>query len=98
VRLPVARVGGVEDVFGDRGQVDLLVDGEPAFVAREDKQRADEVLGVIARGADVRRDAAQIAGRACGVAEHAPGRVQRTRATQATGSATWSCRNRPVRI
>lgn len=60
---PVARVGGVEDVFGDRGQVDLLVDGEPALVAREDQQRADEVLGVIDCGADVRRHAAQVAWR-----------------------------------
>src|SRR6266496_3696938 len=42
VQPPVARVGRVEDVFGDRGQVDLLVDGEPALVAREDQQRADE--------------------------------------------------------
>ena len=32
---PVARVCGVQDVFGDRGQVDLLVDGEPALIARE---------------------------------------------------------------
>jgi hypothetical protein len=42
VHPPVAPVGGVEDVFGDRGQVDLLVDGEPAIVAREDQQRADQ--------------------------------------------------------
>ena len=55
---PVARAGAVEDVFGDRCQVDLLVDGETALVAREDQERADEVLGVIDRGADVRRHAA----------------------------------------
>jgi hypothetical protein len=49
-----AQVSGVEDVFGGRGQVDLLADGEPALFAREDEQRADEVLGVIDCGADVR--------------------------------------------
>ena len=64
VRSPVAQAGGIEDVFGDGGQVDLLVDGEPALVAREDEQRADEVLGVIHRSADVRRHGAQVVGRA----------------------------------
>ena len=52
------------------GQVDLLVDGEPALVAGEDEQRADEVLGVIDRGADVGRHAAQVGGRAGGVVQH----------------------------
>jgi hypothetical protein len=70
VHPPVAQAGGVEDVFGDRGQVDLLVDGEPALVARQDEQRADEVLGVIHRGADVGRHGAQVAGRAVRVARH----------------------------
>src|ERR1700722_18456067 len=66
---PVAHGGGVEDVFGGRGQVDLLADGEPALVAREDEQRADEVLSVIDRCADVGRHAAQVAGRAVPVAQ-----------------------------
>jgi hypothetical protein len=47
VHPPVARVGGVEDVFGDYGQVDLLLDGGPALVARDDKQRADEDIPAI---------------------------------------------------
>jgi hypothetical protein len=34
--------------------------GEPALAAREDEQRADESLGMIHRGADVRRHAAQL--------------------------------------
>ena len=62
---PVAQVGGVEDVFGDGGQVDLVVDGEPALVAREDEQRADEMLGVIDRGADVGRHVAQVGAACC---------------------------------
>src|SRR3984957_15715491 len=67
---PVAQAGGVEDVFGGRGQVDLLVNGEPALVAREDEQRGDDVLGVIDRGADVGRHGAQVAGCAVRVAQH----------------------------
>jgi hypothetical protein len=39
VHPPVAQAGGVEDVFGGRGQVDLFADGEPALVAREDEQQ-----------------------------------------------------------
>ncbi|HEX3981949.1 MAG TPA: hypothetical protein VHW93_12015, partial [Acidimicrobiales bacterium] len=35
VHSAVAQAGGVEDVFGDRGQIGLLADGEPALVARE---------------------------------------------------------------
>jgi hypothetical protein len=70
VHLPVARAGRVEDVFGNRGQVGLLADGEPALVAREEEQRADEVLGVIDRGADVRRHAAQVGLRAVRVVQH----------------------------
>ena len=66
---PVADSGAIEDVFGRRGQVDLFPDGEPALVAREDEQRADEVLGVIDSGADVVRRAAQLAGRGVGAAE-----------------------------
>ena len=56
------RLGGVEHVFGDGGQIDLVVDGESALVAREDEQRPDEVLGVVDRGADVGCHAAQVAG------------------------------------
>ena len=67
---PVAHLGRVKHVFGGRGQVDLLMNGEPALVAREDEQRADEVLGVIDRGADVGRHGAQVAGRAVRVAQH----------------------------
>jgi hypothetical protein len=52
------------------GQVGLLADGEPALVAGEEEQRADEALGVIDRGADVRRHAAQVAGRAVRVSQH----------------------------
>ena len=62
--------GDVENVFGGRGQVDLLMNGEPALVAREDEQGADEVLGVIDRGADVGGHGAQVAGRAVRVAQH----------------------------
>ena len=36
---PIARGCGVQDVFGDGGQIDLVVDGEAALVAREDEQR-----------------------------------------------------------
>ena len=36
---PVAAVGGVEDVFGDGGEIDLVVDGESSLVAGEDEQR-----------------------------------------------------------
>ena len=32
------------------GQIDRVVDGEPALVAREDEQRPDEMLRVIDRG------------------------------------------------
>jgi hypothetical protein len=64
VHPPVAQPGGIEDVFGRRGQVDLLAHGEPALIAREDEKRTDEMLRVIDRGADVRRHAAQVAGRA----------------------------------
>ena len=70
VDAPVAQLGAVEDVFGDGGQVDIVVDGEPALVAGEDEQRADQVLGVIDRGADVGRHAAQVGGRAVRVVEH----------------------------
>ena len=37
---PIAEVGGVEDVFGDDGQIDLVVDRESALVSREEEQRA----------------------------------------------------------
>lgn len=70
VHSPVAQAGGVEDVFCDRGQVGFLPDGEAALVARKQEQRADEVLGVIDRGADVRRHAAQVDRRGIGVVEH----------------------------
>jgi len=57
---PVSRTCGVEDVFGDCGQVNFLADGEPALVARQDEQRSDEMLGVIHGGADVRGHGAQV--------------------------------------
>jgi hypothetical protein len=64
----------MEDVFDDRDQVDLLADGEPALVTREDERRADEMLGDEALGvihcdADIRRHATQVAGGAAGVAQ-----------------------------
>ena len=63
-------VGGVEDVFGDGGQIDLVVDGESALVSREDEQRGDELLGVVDGGADVGRHAAEVGGGAVGVVEY----------------------------
>ena len=66
----VARVGVVEDVFGGCGQIDLLVDCEPSLVAGEDEQRADEVLGVIDRVADVGGHAAQVGRCAVRVVEY----------------------------
>jgi hypothetical protein len=70
VHAPVTRGGAVEDVFGGRGQVDLVADGEPALVACQQEQGADEVLGVIHLREEVGRHGAQVAGRAARAAQH----------------------------
>ena len=62
--------GGVEDVFGDRGQVDLFGTVRPRSLRARMRQRADEVLGMIHRDADVGRHVAQVVGRAVRVARH----------------------------
>jgi hypothetical protein len=70
VQAAVADVGGVEYVFRGGGQVDVFPDGEPALIARQQEQRADEVLGVVHGGADVNRHAPQVVGRGVRAAEH----------------------------
>ena len=38
---PIAQGDRVEDVLRDGGQIDLVVNGQSALVAREDEQRRD---------------------------------------------------------